>query len=600
MHYCHLNTITVHEKTRKFIRSNFKCSNSSTMLTIFITSLLGLTITTGITNSQETSPASSFTNNAKIIGFQPFESHKVGTQVPVSANEAMDQESRLVLGGDMNNKTSQTQTINKKELARTMRQQFQKFKKSLNQNTKHSDIQKEHQAKFLVMPTTAPIFNKGTTLEDDPTENINNRGIKSRLVIGEVVTKSERRAGEEPSGIKSGLLRFDSHPIPVTFTSLPGFPSLSQPRSSSSNSSISNRGQSTPERSRFSSSTLPNHNAFTPQTTHASFPRVTIDTAFGGSQGSGIRGASFDQIQRNPSNTFIAGRRGSGTRQRPRTRGQGFLARGSMATQGSIQSGIGNFMKVLESRLIGGIMNGGSSSRTNSRSENVPSESTLQQFDPSIVINFLTLVALTQQQRRGGFIIGSGENRSPQGQRNASPVSTTSDIIEGEVRSTADSEFGPLSDGNDPSAGVDPSTIQLPPMLRQTLYSYLLPRLSSLSALVETLPGVPGLDYPIISTVPYTNFYCSNMPWPGFYADTEARCQLWHYCDLEGRQASFLCPNGTIFNQAFFVCDWWYNFDCPSAPYLYSMNERIFTIPETEETAPHRTLTPEILDTIFP
>lgn len=73
---------------------------------------------------------------------------------------------------------------------------------------------------------------------------------------------------------------------------------------------------------------------------------------------------------------------------------------------------------------------------------------------------------------------------------------------------------------------MDPSTIALPPMLRQSLYSYLLPRLASLSALVETVPGVPGLDYPIIAAVPYTNFYCSEMPWPGFYADTEARCQV--------------------------------------------------------------------------
>ncbi|KAG7157662.1 putative Chitin binding Peritrophin-A domain-containing protein 11 [Homarus americanus] len=40
---------------------------------------------------------------------------------------------------------------------------------------------------------------------------------------------------------------------------------------------------------------------------------------------------------------------------------------------------------------------------------------------------------------------------------------------------------------------------------------------------------------------------------------------VWHYCDLDGRQASFLCPNGTMFNQAFFVCDWWYNLDCQSA-----------------------------------
>ena len=25
---------------------------------------------------------------------------------------------------------------------------------------------------------------------------------------------------------------------------------------------------------------------------------------------------------------------------------------------------------------------------------------------------------------------------------------------------------------------------------------------------------------------------------------------------------SFLCPNGTIFNQEYFTCDWWFNVDC--------------------------------------
>ncbi|XP_066990435.1 uncharacterized protein [Macrobrachium rosenbergii] len=568
---------------------------------VLISTLIGLTITTGFTNSQVDSFTSKFFNSAEMSRFQNFESLKVGTQeAPRSQNTATAQENQLVLGLKATEKTNQTQSTNKKELARIMRQQFEKFKKSLGQNTKSSETHKEHhQSGFLVMPTnTAPVVTDSTGSEDRPTDTRNDRGAKSRIVIGEVVTKSERRAGEEPSGIKSGFLRIDSHPIPVTFTSLPGFPSISQSSPGGSSSATSSpggsRSRASPERPRPPpSGTRPSHSVFTSPTSQVSFPRVAIDTAFGGPQGSGIRGADFTQIQSSPGTAFMTGRRGS-SRQRPRTRGQGFLPRDSAGTQGDIRNGIGHLMRILESRLIGGIMGAGSSS-SSSRSENEPAEP----FDPSIVINFLTLVALTQQQRRGGFIIGNGETRGPQGQRNASPVSTNSDILEGGSQPTSNSEFGPFSDGNNPSAGVDPSTIQLPPMLRQTLYSYLLPRLSSLSALVETLPGVPGLDYPIISTVPYTNFYCSNMPWPGFYADTEARCQLWHYCDLEGRQASFLCPNGTIFNQAFFVCDWWYNFDCPSAPYLYSMNERVFALPEVDDTAPHRTLTPEILDTIF-
>ena len=38
---------------------------------------------------------------------------------------------------------------------------------------------------------------------------------------------------------------------------------------------------------------------------------------------------------------------------------------------------------------------------------------------------------------------------------------------------------------------------------------------------------------------------------------------------------SFLCPNGTIFNQEYFICDWWFNFDCSNAQNLYSRNEEV-------------------------
>ncbi|KAJ6648301.1 Protein Aster-A, partial [Pseudolycoriella hygida] len=66
----------------------------------------------------------------------------------------------------------------------------------------------------------------------------------------------------------------------------------------------------------------------------------------------------------------------------------------------------------------------------------------------------------------------------------------------------------------------------------------------------RSIPGRPGTDYPILSAVPYTNFYCDDQPYPGFFADMDTRCQGWHYCDIDGRQASFLCPNGTQFSQA--------------------------------------------------
>ena len=39
----------------------------------------------------------------------------------------------------------------------------------------------------------------------------------------------------------------------------------------------------------------------------------------------------------------------------------------------------------------------------------------------------------------------------------------------------------------------------------------------------------------------------------GYYADPEAECQVFHICSDDGQggmtKYSFLCPNGTIFNQ---------------------------------------------------
>lgn len=70
------------------------------------------------------------------------------------------------------------------------------------------------------------------------------------------------------------------------------------------------------------------------------------------------------------------------------------------------------------------------------------------------------------------------------------------------------------------------SQLPLPEGVKDSLRRYLKPLISALKPLRKSVPGLPGLDYPILSVVPYTNFYCSNMPWPGFYADTEARCQV--------------------------------------------------------------------------
>ena len=58
-----------------------------------------------------------------------------------------------------------------------------------------------------------------------------------------------------------------------------------------------------------------------------------------------------------------------------------------------------------------------------------------------------------------------------------------------------------------------------------------------------------GVDYPNYSEVPKGgSFSCQNRI-PGYYADMETRCQVWHWCLHSGTMYSFLCSNGTVFDQ---------------------------------------------------
>ena len=79
----------------------------------------------------------------------------------------------------------------------------------------------------------------------------------------------------------------------------------------------------------------------------------------------------------------------------------------------------------------------------------------------------------------------------------------------------------------------------------------------------DSIPGEPGVDYPIHSSVQETSFTCSGLTFGGYYADPEQECQVYHVCLRDPvtpdslYPVSFLCPNGTTFNQEIFVCDWW-------------------------------------------
>ena len=97
--------------------------------------------------------------------------------------------------------------------------------------------------------------------------------------------------------------------------------------------------------------------------------------------------------------------------------------------------------------------------------------------------------------------------------------------------------------------------------------------------LEDTIPGTPGEDYPIFAFVPETSFSCDGQVDGGYYGDPEAECQAFHICANDGNSGlskfSFLCPNGTLFQQQYFVCDWWFNVDCSTAADFWSLNNEI-------------------------
>lgn len=130
--------------------------------------------------------------------------------------------------------------------------------------------------------------------------------------------------------------------------------------------------------------------------------------------------------------------------------------------------------------------------------------------------------------------------------------------------------------------------------------SFLSPSVKEYLELGMAIPGKPGTDYPLLGAVPYTNFYCDEQAYPGFFADMETRCQAWHYCDIDGRQASFLCPNGTVFSQGVASCDWWFNVRCSLSPALYPLNARLYRRRKKHnKPKPHRIIDKKLVDEIF-
>ncbi|XP_030758377.1 probable serine/threonine-protein kinase DDB_G0282963 isoform X2 [Sitophilus oryzae] len=84
---------------------------------------------------------------------------------------------------------------------------------------------------------------------------------------------------------------------------------------------------------------------------------------------------------------------------------------------------------------------------------------------------------------------------------------------------------------------------------------------------LQGIEGKPKRDYPAYSYIPRTSFSCRGIK-SGYYADLETECQVFHICE-DGRKISFLCPNGTIFQQKELICEWWNKVNCTNSPNLY-------------------------------
>ena len=130
------------------------------------------------------------------------------------------------------------------------------------------------------------------------------------------------------------------------------------------------------------------------------------------------------------------------------------------------------------------------------------------------------------------------------------------------------------------------------------------------NGILQEIPGEAGVDYPVLASVPDTGFSCDNRVSGGYYADTETACQVYkifvhvffykkkiyacqvfHICLSSGSsyfgliKYSFVCPNGTMFQQKYFTCDWWYNVDCGASQDYYDLNNNLFKVEKHQNTA---------------
>jgi len=76
--------------------------------------------------------------------------------------------------------------------------------------------------------------------------------------------------------------------------------------------------------------------------------------------------------------------------------------------------------------------------------------------------------------------------------------------------------------------------------------------------MLEKRPYEPKEIKPVTITThdTYTGFDCRKVPYPDrHYADPEAGCTIYHFCHADGKQDTFHCAYGTVFNEYLGTCD---------------------------------------------
>ncbi|XP_076357647.1 uncharacterized protein LOC143250659 isoform X2 [Tachypleus tridentatus] len=76
--------------------------------------------------------------------------------------------------------------------------------------------------------------------------------------------------------------------------------------------------------------------------------------------------------------------------------------------------------------------------------------------------------------------------------------------------------------------------------------------------------------------IPSTNFRCQDHKVPGYYANVETGCQVFHVCEPNKRQHNLMCPPGTLFSQSLLICDWSHKVQCERSADFFHVNNNVY------------------------